>query len=144
MPLLFLNADGELPVGLHRASLDDVVALFGKGTPLRVNLGERLRRIHRLAKNTRKVKRFIVFGSFVTSRPNPQDIDVFLIMEDDFKVSEIQDETKILFYHLRTQTQFGASVFWVRSAAALGGEEAAISAWQLKRDGARRGIVEVL
>lgn len=144
MPLPLLNVEGELPVGLHRASLDDVVAMFGKGTLRRVILGERLRRIHKLAKNTGKVKRFIIFGSFVTSGPEPQDIDVFLIMEDDFKVTEIQDEAKTLFYHLRAQAQFGASVFWVRSVAALGGEEAAIGAWQLRRDGSRRGIVEVL
>ncbi|MFQ5853098.1 MAG: nucleotidyltransferase domain-containing protein [Candidatus Binatia bacterium] len=144
MPLPSLNAEGDLPVGLHRASLDDVVAEFGKGTLQRVILRERLRRIHKLAKNTGQVKRFIVFGSFVTDRPEPQDIDVFLIVEDEFKVTEIQDEAKALFYHLRAQAQFGASVFWVRSTAALGGEEAVIGTWQLKRDGSRRGIVEVL
>jgi hypothetical protein len=37
----------------------------------------------------------------------------------------------------------GASIFWVRRAGALGGEQAAIEDWQIKRDGTRRGIVEV-
>jgi len=38
----------------------------------------------------------------------------------------------------------GASIFWMRRMAALGGEEAAIAHWQVKRDGTLRGIVEVI
>jgi len=38
----------------------------------------------------------------------------------------------------------GASIFWVRHLAAFDGEEAAIKHWQLKRNGKKRGIVEVL
>jgi hypothetical protein len=39
---------------------------------------------------------------------------------------------------------FGASIFWVRRMAALGGEAVAIEDWQIKRDGTRRGIVEII
>lgn len=28
--------------------------------------------------------RFIVFGSFVTAKPAPNDVDIFLLMEDSF------------------------------------------------------------
>jgi len=35
-------------------------------------------------------------------------------------------------------------VFWIRRAAALGGEEAAIADWQIKRDGNRGDILEVI
>jgi hypothetical protein len=38
----------------------------------------------------------------------------------------------------------GASVFWIPRAACMGSEEAAVSDWQIKRDGSRRGIVEVI
>jgi hypothetical protein len=38
----------------------------------------------------------------------------------------------------------GVSIFWVRRLVAFDGEEAAIKHWQLKRDGKKRGIVEVL
>jgi hypothetical protein len=35
-------------------------------------------------------------------------------------------------------------VFWLRRLAALGGEEQAIVGWQIKRDGTRRGIIEIV
>ena len=41
------------------------------------------------------------------------------------------------------QDHFGCSVFWLRRMAAMGGEQAAIEDWQIKRDGTERGIVEI-
>jgi hypothetical protein len=38
----------------------------------------------------------------------------------------------------------GASIFWVRRMAAFGGEDNAVAFWQVKRNGERRGIVEVI
>ena len=38
----------------------------------------------------------------------------------------------------------GASIFWVRRMAAFGGEDNAVAFWQGKRNGDRRGIVEVI
>jgi hypothetical protein len=45
---------------------------------------------------------------------------------------------------MHQRAHFGASVFWVRRLAALGGEEQAIAGWQIKRDGKFRGIVEIV
>jgi hypothetical protein len=45
---------------------------------------------------------------------------------------------------MAAQNYEGASIFWLRRIAALGGEEGAIEHWQIKRDGKKRGIVEVL
>ena len=53
-------------------------------------------------------------------------------------------EARLLFDHAAAQAHFGASVFWLRRLAALGGEDAAIDGWQTKRDGTRRGIVEII
>ena len=50
----------------------------------------------------------------------------------------------LIFDHVATQNYEGASVFWMRRLAALEGEEAAVAHWQLKRDGTKRGIVEVI
>lgn len=47
-------------------------------------------------------------------------------------------------YKLAISTGQGASVFWIRRVAALGGEEEALEHWQTKRDKTRRGIVEVI
>jgi uncharacterized protein DUF6932 len=87
--------------------------------------------------------RFVIFGSFVTSKAEPNDVDIFLIMSDNFDVNETLGETAILFDHLMAQSHFGASVFWLRRFAALDGEQAAVEYWQVKRGGTFRGIVEV-
>ena len=85
----------------------------------------------------------IVFGSFVTSKGEPKDMDVFLLMADGFDVSKVTGETRLLLDHLAAEAHFGASVFWLRRLAALEGEQAAVECWQVRRDGQRRGVVEI-
>src|SRR5438093_8890088 len=138
-----LNDAGDLPPGLHRATLAEVIERFGTIPPRRAALARRLERIYSLARATRQLARFIIFGSFVTAKAEPNDVVIFLLMDDAFDVSKITGQTAILFDHLAAQNYAGASVFWLRRLAALGGERAVIEDWQLKRDGARRGIVEV-
>ena len=67
-----------------------------------------------------------MFGSFVTTKPEPGDLDVFLLMEDTFDVSQLLGEVRLLFDHPVADAHFGASVFWMRRLAALGGEQEAI------------------
>jgi hypothetical protein len=107
-------------------------------------LGQRLQRIYTLAVETEQMARFIIFGSFVTDKPNPEDLDISLLMEDTFDVRKVTGEARIIFDHMAAQNYEGASIFWVRRMVALGGEEGAIEQWQIKRDGKKRGIVEVL
>ena len=73
---------GDLPPGLHTASLEDIIQRFGAGNPQRLLVGRRLRHIHRLAASTDAVGRFIIFGSFVTAKLHPNDVDIFMIMQD--------------------------------------------------------------
>ena len=143
MPLPRIIETGDLPQGVHPASLEEVLSQFGDGTVQRKLVGMRLRRVYELAITTRHVKRFIVFGSFVTSKPDPNDVDVFLIMDDAFDLSEVKGEATLVFDHPAAQAHFGASIFWLRQLAALPTEEEAVQSWQQKRDGARRGIVEI-
>jgi len=138
------DRSGDLPVGIHQGAFADVIEHFGKGSFQRSILAQRLERIFSLVMETGEVARFIIFGSFVTDKPNPQDLDIFLLMEDTFDVRHVTGEARIFFDHIAAQNYEGASIFWVRRMAALDGEEAAIEHWQIKRDGKKRGIVEVL
>ena len=45
--------------------------------------------------------------------------------------------------HMAAHNLLGASVFWIPRAAGLGGEDAAVLDWQIKRDGTSHGMVEV-
>lgn len=135
---------GDLPPGIHQAPLAEVLRHFGKGTAQRQIMARRLEHIYQLAVGTGHLARFIIFGSFVTAKPNPGDVDVFLLMEDTFEVSQLSGEAALIFDHVVTQNYEGASIFWIRRLAVLEGEEETVAYWQLKRDGSRRGIVEVV
>ncbi len=143
MPLPAITETGDLPQGVHRASLQEVLNQFGQATVQRRLVGMRLRRVHDLAVATRHVKQFIVFGSFVTGKPEPNDVDVFLLMDDAFDLNQVTGEARLIFDHPAAQAHFGASIFWLRRLAALPDKGEAVRSWQLKRDGTRRGIVEV-
>jgi len=85
-----------------------------------------------------------VFGSFVTHKSEPNDVDVFLLMEDSFDADGLVGEARLVFDHPAADTHFGASVFWTRRLAAFDGEQTAVEFWQTKRDGGLRGIVEIV
>lgn len=136
--------NGDLPVGIHQATLAEVLQHFGTGTIQRRLVGQRLERIYKLAKSTGQVARFVVFGSFVTAKPDPGDVDIFMLMEDSFDSNQVRGEAAIIFDHQAVQNVEGTSVFWIRRLAAIGGEQEALEHWQMKRDKTRRGIVEVI
>ena len=138
------DKNGDLPAGIYRATLAEVLERFGTATLQRRLVAQRLERIYTLAANTGQLTRFAVFGSFVTDTASPNDIDIFLIMADTFDARYVQDEAAIIFDHQAAQNIEGASVFWIRQLAALGGEDEALTHWQTKRDHTRRGIVEVI
>jgi hypothetical protein len=74
----------------------------------------------------------------------PNDVDVFLLMEDTFDVALLTGEARLLFDHTVAQTRFGASVFWLRCLAVLDDEQSTLSHWQITREGSYRGIVEIV
>lgn len=137
------NDAGDLPVAIHRATIDEVIALFGVTTSRRRHLARRLLHIHALARATRYVERFVIFGSFITAKPEPRDVDIVLIMRNDFDVSACEPEVAVLFDHERADAELGASIFWIRPALLLEPLDTFINHWQKKRDGTRRGIIEV-
>ena len=144
MQLPIFNDAGDLPPGVHETSLAEVCERFGNRSDRRKLLAHRLERIHQIAFHTGFLGRFVVFGSFITDKLGPNDVDVFMIMNDNFEMGLLSGEPRLLFAdHGTAQDYFGASVFWMRRMAAIGGEQAAIEDWQIKRDGTERGIVEI-
>lgn len=135
---------GDLPEGIHVAGWTEIESRFGQGTAARNRAFARLRHLHELAYRTGKLGRFIVFGSFVSSEPNPKDVDVVLVMQADFKLEEAPRESQTLFSHADAEARFGASVFWVRDGMlSIEMMRMLLETWQTKRDGTRRGVVEI-
>jgi len=143
MALPDVTGMGDLPVGVHDATLSEIMRRFGIDSGQRKLMALRLRRVYEIAQSTGQLARFVVFGSFITSKEDPNDVDIFMIMDDKFDFGALDSDVRLLFEHAAAQSHFGCSVFWVRRLAAMGGEQAAIEDWQIKRDGTERGIVEI-
>ena len=144
MPLPEFNEFGDLPEGNHPASLAEVVARFGSGTAQRAAVTDHLRRIYQLATATGHLDRLVVFGSYVSDGQEPNDVDVILVMRNDFRSEDCPAEPAVLFDHARANDELGASIFWVRPDMLLGEPlEQFLAFWQTKRDGRRRGVVEI-
>ncbi len=91
------NENGDLPVGIYKATLQEVIKHFGTQNLERRQIAQRLVRIYELVNRTNHLKRFIVFGSFVTTKLYPNDIDIFLLMDDDFEPDQVSGESAIIF-----------------------------------------------
>lgn len=139
-----LNLAGELHEGIHTATIDEVIAQFGSGTPQRMTVTQRLQRIYQLAKSIGHLDRILIFRSYITAKPEPNDVDVVIIFDDDFDMAVCSAEVKNLLNHQQAAEEFGASIFWIRpSLLFLEPLDKFIAGWQVKRDGTRRGIIEV-
>ena len=144
MALPAFNEEGDLPPGVHLATLQEIFQRFGQGTIQRRAVAERLNRIYQLAVSTGQLARIVVFGSFVTKKTDPRDVDIVLLMEDAFDLASITGEAANVFQHMEADAHFGASVFWSCRSGAIGGEQRMIEYWQARREGGQRGIVEIV
>jgi hypothetical protein len=145
MPLPAFDSRGDLPEGVYKAALDEVVTRFGHGTSQRHLVTARLRRIYELTRATGKLERFVIFGSYVTAKLEPNDVDIILVVRDDFREQDYDPEVFPMFDHRRAQRELGASIFVVRPAFLLGETvDDFIAHWQITRAMSRRGIVEVV
>jgi hypothetical protein len=79
MPLPEFNSLGDLPEGVHRATFDETLARFGQESLQRQFVTARLSRIYELARRTGSLERFVIFGSYVTAKPDPNDVDIILV-----------------------------------------------------------------
>jgi hypothetical protein len=144
MALPGYNETGDLPEGVHLATLQEVVERFGGGAKQRRAVTNRLETIHRLAIATGFLDRMLVFGSYVSDKPYPNDVDVVLVMNNDFRIEDCPADCAVLFDHAQADNELGASIFWMRPDLLFGETmDGFVSFWQSNRDGSRRGIVEI-
>ena len=88
-------------------------------------------------------RRVFLWGSFVTAKPSPRDLDILLIMGDDFEVERIAPSERAVFDSVQAKLLFEADVFWAR--ASIGDEtlEVWLETYQVSRSFRKRGIVEL-
>jgi hypothetical protein len=73
---------GDLPAGIHPATLADVEQRFGRFTvsDRRVSLFAKLNQVVELAKASGIAERIIIAGSFVTAKLEPNDVDLVIVL----------------------------------------------------------------
>jgi hypothetical protein len=99
MPLPKFNLGGDLPPGVHRATMDEVISRFGGQTTARQRCTQNLKHVYELANGTGQLERLVIFGSYVTDKESPNDIDVILVMNDAFYADEAPIAARGLFDH---------------------------------------------
>src|SRR6266571_4926783 len=120
MPLPEFNTSGDLPAGVHKATWDEVLRRFGADVGQRALCTRRLSHINALARRTGFLARMILFGSYVTAKSEPNDIDILLIMDNAFRLEDCPLESRGIFEHALAQARYGASIFWMRPTNLIG------------------------
>jgi hypothetical protein len=146
MSLPALLPNGYLPLGVHEATLSEIVECFGVNTPRRQVLAGRLQELASLARATRKLRRMFIWGSFVTDKPFPRDLDIFLLMQEGFdrEFSALLPPLRSVFDHEGARLIFEADIFWATETIGAAVLASWLSVYQLSRDMEQRGIVEVI
>ena len=143
MVLPELTSEGDLPEGVQVTDWQEFRARFGAGTARRVWLFGRLQALVGLTAQTGKLRRVFVWGSFVTAKPAPKDVDILLLMDEDFEVERIAAPAQIVFDAVRAKLLFESDVFWARASI---GEEVLrlwLDTYQISRTFQNHDIVEL-
>ncbi len=139
-----LNNDGNLPEGIHLATEDEIFTRFAPPSARRQWLGEQLQRLLALAKSTGQLTRVFLWGSFVTSKEVPNDLDVLLVMGTEFAIEAVPTPAHIVFDHVQARLSFQADVFWTKASIDPQILHLWLDTYQTGKDFTRRGIVEVV
>jgi hypothetical protein len=137
------NQGGNLPEGSHRATAAEVLDRFGTASARRLWLAERLRDLLEVAKFTGKLERVFLWGSFVTSKPSPNDLNVLLVVASDFDLDASPEECKVLFDHPRGRIRFNADVFWTKASIGQETLNFWLDTYQTGKDFKRNRIVAI-
>lgn len=82
------SIDGLLPPGIHQATIKEVVERFGSSTTTRSVIAESLAWTIDAARRMGTL-RFIIDGSFVDDKPEPNDVDCVLLLAPDYPRDEM-------------------------------------------------------
>jgi hypothetical protein len=96
-----------------------------------------------LADANGKLRRVFIWGSFVTAKPAPRDLDILLIMDEDFEVDAVAAPAQAVFDSVRAKLLFQSDVFWARASIGRESLDLWLDTYQTSRSFRKRGIVEL-
>jgi predicted nucleotidyltransferase len=137
---------GVLPPGIHRATLEEIEARYGKfqQSDRRVRLLAIVREFVQEVRVCRWVRRVLLAGSLVTSKDEPDDIDILLVFERRADFVELLPHEYNVLYQVGAQRRFGALLDLHVVEEDSEAMERLLRFFQRDRDGQTVGIVEVM
>jgi len=133
--------DGYLPEALHQTTDAEATFRFGSTTSRRRRLILRLRRWLVLARNI-GARRLLVDGSFVTAKPEPDDIDAVILLPVNFAAQVEQGHESAIELEQMLLTRRPEELFAAE-------DESDWNDWfeffsrTRETDGRRKGLVEI-
>jgi len=134
---------GNLPAGIHSCTIEELVSRFGTGSEEReTEINELLNFID--AAKKAGVQRLMVNGSFVTGKPEPNDIDLIVEVSatHDFAADVSMAAYNILSKQ-RVRRRFGFDLLLAREGSAEGRRWAEFFQQVRLAPGRRKGILRL-
>jgi hypothetical protein len=120
MPIPNLNEQGLLPPGIYDCSSEEIGERSGifQSTDLRPRLYEKLQAFLQQARSTNLAIAVIVNGSFVTSKADPNDIDLILVLPSSHDLrAELAPMAYNVLSRRRVSRQYGFDILVAREDA---------------------------
>jgi hypothetical protein len=134
---------GLLPPGIHRATFEEFEKRFVYFdlSDRRFRLFDRLRELYHQARQSGIVKRFLVGGSYVTSKPEPNDFDCIVVIDSAIYGQVLRPREYNLSSRPRARRIFHGDVIPVFEGSP--DFDKYITFFQVTRGRKRIGIVEI-
>jgi hypothetical protein len=146
MAIPSLDPDGFLPVGLHDCTFDQIALAFGsfQGSDRRPQLFARLCALVREATDVKFIRSILVDGSFATAKPDPNDIDLILVLSKapDLAADLLPHEYTLISKR-RVQKRYGFDMVAVREETVEFEEAVAFFERVRQQPGRRKGILRL-
>ncbi len=128
---------------MQTASLEEIRKRFGTAAPRRQFLFARLHALVNQLLTIGGVRHIYLFGSFVSGKSAPNDIDLFIVMEAGFTTAHLTARALEVFQHDLCKIRYHADLFWVTEA--IGAERISdlLDVFSRDREKQQQPIVEV-
>jgi hypothetical protein len=88
---------GVLPPGIVPATLQDTIERYGQSSDVRKRQADLLRHVVTLAVNYPTITRILVWGSFVTAKAEPNDLDYSIVVSVEHRRVEVAEAHRRFF-----------------------------------------------
>jgi Trp operon repressor len=141
-----LSEHGYLPAGVYDCSLEEAAARFAvfHGSDRRTQLWKQFVQFIEEAKESDLVEAILIDGSFVTSKPEPNDIDLVLAVAPSLHfASELRPAQYNLLSQRRVRRRFGFDIVVVKNGSENFEQAVAFFQEVKQRPGLKKGILRI-